>query len=315
MACFSPLTLYKSKSGPDKKTGRWPLVPFKEGYVDRPVEVPCGYCVGCRLERARQWSLRLAHESLYHADAYFLTFTYDDSNLCYGNEVPTLVPKHLELFWKRLRKELNRRPSKRKPKLADYSDKKRLLKYFACGEYGDNTYRPHYHAIVFGFHLSDLVVWKYDGLSTTYTSATLDALWTMGRVVIGPVTQESSAYVARYTIKKQYGVRHDSYYGELGIEPEFVRMSKGIGKQFFIDYQNDIYVNDVMIYTDGVGKGRPPKYYDRLKAELDPDSMKLIVKEREKNARLPSPDRTRERLEVREKIKKNHMKRLKRGSI
>lgn len=299
MACFSPLTLYKSKAGPDKATGRWPLVPFKDGYIDRPVEVPCGYCVGCRLERARQWSLRLHHESMYHEDAYFLTLTYEDKHIRLGDEVPTLVPDDLQKFWKRLRKE--------------YQTKG--IKYFACGEYGDNTYRPHYHAIVFGFHIDDLVVWKYDGLNTTYTSARLESVWKMGRVIIGPVTQESAAYVARYTIKKQYGVRHDSYYGELGIEPEFVRMSKGIGKRFFEDYQRDIYERDVMIYSDGIGKGRPPKYYDRLKAASDPSKMKEVVHEREKKARKPDPHRTRERLEVREKIKQSHINRLKRGKV
>lgn len=298
MACFSPITLYKSKAGPDKGTGRWPLVTFKEGYIDRPVEVPCGYCVGCKLERARQWALRLAHESMYHDDAYFMTFTYEDSNVCYGNEVPTLVPRDLELFWKRLRKHFNVK-----------------IKYFACGEYGDVTYRPHYHAIVFGFRIDDLVPWKNDGVSSTFTSLTIDRLWKLGRVVIGPVTHESSAYVARYTIKKQYGVRHDEYYKVLGIEPEFVRMSKGLGKQYFLDYSHDIYEQDVMIYTDGVGKGRPPKYYDRLKAALDPGGMKALVKKREKEARRPSKDRTRERLAVREKIKISHLNRLKRGKV
>lgn len=300
MTCFSPIVLYKSKAGPDRVTGRWPLVPFADGYIDRPVEVPCGYCVGCRLERARQWSLRLYHEGMYHEDAYFITLTYSDTNIKYGNEVPTLVKSDLQKFWKRLRKHF----------------KKRKIKYFACGEYGDNTMRPHYHAIVFGFPISDLVLWRNDlDVGATYTSALLDSIWKLGRVIIGAVTPETTAYVARYTIKKQYGVRALSYYGELGIEPEFVCMSKGVGEDFFHDYKDDIYNQDVMIHADGVTKGRPPKYYDKLLDKYFPDRAFGIVADREKKARKFDPNKTKERLAVRESIKKSHMNKLKRGKV
>lgn len=301
MTCFSPITLYKSKAGPDRATGRWPLVPFRDGYIDRPVEVPCGYCIGCRLERARQWSLRIAHESMYHDDAYFLTLTYSEENLRYGNEAPTLVLDDLQKFWKRLRKHF----------------KGKKIRYFACGEYGDNTFRPHYHAVVFGFRLTDLVVWRSDNTGVTYTSVLLDSIWKLGRVVIGAVTQESSAYVARYTLKKQFGMNGKAYYDELGIEPEFVVMSRrpGIGNKFFEDYCDDIYNEDVCVYTDGKGKSRPPKYYDRLLTANDAERMKAIVAEREKKARKPDPDKKPERLKVREKLKISHQNKLKRNKI
>lgn len=298
MACFSPIVLYKSRAGIDRKTGRWPLVPAKDGYLDRPVEVACGYCVGCRLERARQWSVRLHHESLFHEDSYFLTLTYSDENLRYGAQVPTLVLQDLQKFWKRLRKHF----------------KRKKIKYFACGEYGDTTFRPHYHAIVFGFRITDLVLWRSSASGSTYTSRVIDDIWQLGQVIIAPVTQESAAYVARYTIKKQYGARAVSYYDELGIAPEFVVMSRrpGIGSKFFDEYKSDIYSNDVVVYSDGVGKGRPPKYYDKLLAKNDEVRLKEIVGEREKKARKFDPDKTKERLAVREKIKNSHIKRLKR---
>lgn len=300
MTCFSPITLYKSKAGPDKVTGRWPLVPASDGYIDRPVEVACGYCVGCRLERARSWALRLYHEGMYHEDAYFLTFTYEDEHIKYGNEVPTLVKDDLQKFWKRLRKHY----------------KKVKIKYFACGEYGDDTMRPHYHAIVFGFNIPDLVLWRRDiDTGATYTSCLLDGIWKLGRVIVGAVTPKSTAYVARYTIKKQYGVRAKGYYDELGIEPEFVCMSKGIGKRFYEDYRDDVYLDDLMVHPDGKGKSRPPKYYDKLEAELHPEAMKAIIKLREDVARKFDPNKTKKRLEVREKLRLSHQKKLKRSKI
>jgi len=257
MACYYPLRMYRSPAGPNPN-GKWPLVSHVNTQSPE-INVPCGRCIGCRLERSRQWAIRCVNEAQMHEENCFITLTYNDDKIIYGkNETGTLVPNDLQLFWKKLRKEINKNGN-------------RKCRYFACGEYGDTTSRPHYHACVFGFDFQDK---KYHRTTETgdrlYSSDMLNRIWGHGHCLIGSVTFESAAYVARYIMGKKLG-REKEYYKEQGIEPEFVRMSRrpGIGSTWFEKYKNDVITNDIQVVNGKETK--PPKFYDKLLEKTNPE--------------------------------------------
>lgn len=118
----------------------------------------------------------------------FLTLTYSDANLPPGGN---LVPDDLTKFLKRLRKTYS-------------PDENGLtLRYFACGEYGSQTDRPHYHVLVLNQDLNDKRPIKSGSKYTLYESSVLSKLWPFGHHALGDVTFESAAYVARYCMKKK----------------------------------------------------------------------------------------------------------------
>ena len=85
MACYHPITAYRSKAGRDPKTGKWPVVfNISQGYADMPITLPCQQCIGCRLERSRQWAIRCMHEASLYDKNCFLTLTYSDDYLRYA---------------------------------------------------------------------------------------------------------------------------------------------------------------------------------------------------------------------------------------
>lgn len=257
-----------------------------------PREVACGRCEGCKLERSRQWAIRIMHEAQGHELNSFLTLTYRDDQLIYGGaEHAILYPRHLELFWKRLRK---------------YSRKR--FRYFACGEYGDKSNRPHYHACVFGLDFTDKKLWSSKDGINLFTSSALDACWTHGGCTIGDVTFESAAYVARYIMKKRLGWM-SQYYKAEGVEPEFVRMSRGgrgggggIGSSWFDEFQDDVFPHDKVSIRGGV-TCKPPRYYFNkyeLSHPLDAEDIRL---RRMEEAASRWRDNTPARMAVRYRVK------------
>lgn len=218
----------------------------------RPVQVPCGKCVGCRLEYSRQWAVRCMHESKLHACSVFVTLTYDDVHVPRDGN---LRPRDYVLFMKRLR-------------LAHPG-----VRFFQCGEYGDLLGRPHHHAVLFNCWFPDqrFLKEKTPGCKL-YTSAELDRLWGQGQCTFGAVTFESAAYVARYAMKKIGGPKH-------GRVPEYCTMSRrpGIGSDFVHKFRSDIYPSDSVIVR-GV-QCRPPRYYD-VKLDSVAPSVLLRVKAR-----------------------------------
>lgn len=295
MPCYSPLKGYRSNIPTQK--GKFKIV-FSEnlGYKDLPVTVPCGQCVGCRLEKSRQWAVRCLHESQLHAENSFLTLTYSDHKLpTHGS----LVPEHHQKFIKRLRKR--------------YSGKK--IRYFHCGEYGDSTDRPHYHTLLFGHNFADRKFLKMSGDKPIFISDTLDSIWGYGQAYIGAVEFESAAYVARYALKKVTGDKAEAHYKSLNphtgevfdIEPEYITMSRrpGIGKEWFEKYKTEIYPEDVLV-VGGV-KMKAPTYYDYLREKED-DSLQLLTREQRKIKSIGNQwNNTPERLKVRETITKSRL--------
>lgn len=270
MPCYYPLKLYRKVNGRQSN--------------DFIQTVPCGQCIGCRLERSRQWAMRCVHESQMHKDNCFLTLTYNDDNLPASG---TLVKSHMTLFIKRLRFAIE--PIK--------------IRYFQCGEYGKQTQRPHYHMILFGYDFPDKKLHSKTDCNYLYTSETLEKLWGMGHCLIGSVTFDSAAYVARYCVDKLTGQRGVEEYDDTGRIPPFVTMSRrpGIGKNWYERYKTDVFPSDEVVVSGGK-TCKPPKYYDRLLEENDKDSFTRIKMRREKAAKN-NPDRDdHKRLAVKETI-------------
>ncbi len=300
MACFSPLQAYQCSDG---------SVVFKEHRNDvvRSLSLPCGQCVGCRLERSRQWAVRCMHEASLYEDNCFITLTYDndhcptDRSLNYGD---------FQRFMKRLRKR--------------FPDSK--IRFYMCGEYGEQFERPHFHACLFGFNFPDRTVWKKTGSgSVIYRSALLENIWPFGYSSIGDVTFESAAYVARYVMKKinvssatplhlrDHYETTDFETGEIKDRtPEFNKMSlkPGIGLGWFKKYASDVYPHDYVIVN---GKEvRPPKYYDKKFAESNPFDYEALQLVRFLEGQSRSSDNTPERLRVKAMVCEAKTSQLKR---
>lgn len=299
MPCFRPLQAWRSKTV--NENGNRPLVfNRKDGYSDLEVQVPCGQCIGCRIDRSRMWALRCVHEAQLHEDNCFITLTYNDENLPADN---SLNVKHWQLFMKRLRKK--------------YGDG---IRFFHCGEYGSQLGRPHYHACIFGFDFQDKTPWKREKDVVLYRSEALEKLWPYGYATVGEVTFQSAAYVARYILKKITGEAAKEHYefpdqfGELHpIKPEYVTMSRrpGLGKGWFDLYLEDVYPHDYVVH-DGK-KHKVPRAYDNLFEAIDPNCMAKIKSKRVARAKEHSHNNTLKRLRDREEHKTLTVNLLKRG--
>lgn len=241
--------------------------------------LPCGQCIGCRLDYSRRWATRLMLELPYHTNNYFVTLTYNNDNLPIGTGVlPTLVPDDLQKFIKRLRKAQSQ-----------YTDTK--LRFYACGEYGTKSNRPHYHLIIYDLVLpdDDLIFLKYSQHGNPYyTSKLISKCWTFGYNLVAGVSWQSCAYVARYMLKKQKG-DGASVYQEHGIEPEFVRMSRnpGIAKQYYDDHAMDMLRDRYVQLSDGL-KAPIPRYFDPFYEVDYPDEYAKMADDRVLTAQMLS---------------------------
>ena len=172
MACYHPVQVTIRRRAP----------PGYNRFAEAQV-VPCGSCLGCRAEQARQWSVRILHEQVMHKDAWFLTMTYDDEQI---PEFGSLRPKDLQGFFKAVRRD----------------HKQGKISYYACGEYGERTERPHYHAVVFGVDFGDRWIHRVSGAHNVWRSNALENYWPHGSSEFGTLTPASAAYVAGYVRKK-----------------------------------------------------------------------------------------------------------------
>lgn len=267
MKCFRPLRCWKAPGGGISFSAR-------KGFTDLALQVPCGRCIGCRLENGRQWAARCVHEASLHSENAFLSLTYEDAPL-------GLVPRDLQLFWKKLRRSLA--PGR--------------ISYFACGEYGEKNWRPHYHAIVFGYWPKDAQYHKRSGGLPIYRSDSLAKIWGHGHAYVGTVTFESACYVAGYIAKKVTGPDAEHYYqvpstdsetGEITlvpVEPEFSRSSRNpaVGKRWLEQFgESDAWRHDSVVIRGAVSK--IPRYYDKLLARVS-TKRELELKKRKRIAR------------------------------
>lgn len=241
------------------------------------VTVPCGKCLGCRADQAREWAIRLSHTAaLYPKSSWFITLTYEDKHL--PGQWPddkrtrgTLDPEEMTLFLKRLRRS-----------------KARKIRYFLCGEYGEKTLRPHYHMALFGARLGDkqqigtrkgTPVFHHQGITDT---------WGMGSVEVASLSWKSASYVAGYVTKKVVEkanptnhLRVDPDNGEiLEVEPEFQRMSRrpALGREWLERHWEDVYPRDFVV-MDG-SPFKPPRYYDKRMEVINPEIMEEVRHQR-----------------------------------
>jgi len=237
----------------------------------------------------------------------FITLTYADEHLPYGH---TLVKRDFQLFMKRLRKE------------HDLNNEDAKIRFFHCGEYGETTKRPHYHAILFGIDFADKKKHSENARGEIlYKSSTLDRIWGKGHCLIGAVTPESCGYVARYILKKITGKQAKEHYqyivpetGELIIkEPEYITMSRrpGIGSDWYEQFKSDVFPSDTVIQK---GKeGLPPRFYTRRLEKENPELHKKIIMKRQIRASRHKEDSTPQRLKDRETVKLSKIKQLSRN--
>lgn len=282
MPCYHPLQGWKSRTV-SKNGKRRVVFSVEEAFVDLPVTVACGQCIGCRIDRSAQWAARIMHEASLHDQNWFVTLTYEDAPV-------SLVKRDWQLFAKRVRR------------------RGRKFRFFHCGEYGGQTNRPHYHAVMFGLELDDLRRYKDTASGhTLYTSAFLEECWQLGRVWVGTVTFDSAQYVAKYVLKKVTGEAADDHYR--GRLPEYVTMSNrpGIGAEWFGKFSSDLYPDDFVVTHSG-NKLRVPRFYDTRLEKEDPKALARFKVSRQVRARKRAADNTPERLAVREEVMRAALK-------
>ena len=207
--------------------------------------IPCGKCEGCRADQSLMWAIRCYHESQGWMKNCFLTLTYDDDHLPSDGKI---VKEDLQKFFRALR------------------DSGTKLRYFACGEYGDQTRRPHYHAIIFG---QDFRYDREDINDDCYTSPTLLKYWRKGHIMCAPVTVASIMYVCGYVSKK------------IGDPDTFNLMSRrpGIGANWLKKYGDDIRRTG-LVTVEGQTFPVPDRYL-----EWDKEFFADVIKQRQEYAK------------------------------
>lgn len=275
-----------------------------------PLVLPCGQCVHCRLQNARQKAIRATHEASLYENNCFITLTYNNENLPQNGSID---PKHVQEFMKKLRRRFD----------GTYLYKDQLLpkieiRSMGCAEYGERLSRPHYHLCLFNFDFKDKYPHRMSGNDWSkekhlaYRSELLEELWTYGYSEIGTLTFESAAYVARYISKKINGDKKDEHYGNrLPERSVAVSNRKGIGLPFLEKYHQEMLANDSVILK---GKQHKlPRYYDKKLEQMFPEQFLKIKEKRLDSIKEIDLDSTKQRLKVRERIHELKKLRLKRG--
>lgn len=212
--CYKPITL--------KKNG---------------VTVPCSKCPKCIARRTSAWSFRLMEEDKQSLSAHFLTLTYDTRfvPISFTGRM-VLYKRDLQLFFKRLRKN------------SSLDKQQKPIKYYAVGEYGGRTYRPHYHIILFNAGL--------DAIS---------ASWQRGHIYFGSVSGASVGYTLKY-MSKPRGYKKSLL--SAGVTPEFALMSKGLGISYLSETMANWHAADLtrmyLTVSDGKKISMPRYYKDKL---------------------------------------------------
>nr|QJB20031.1 MAG: replication initiator protein [Microvirus sp.] len=249
MRCTSPRTVGFYADG---TTLCWSKHKYSKEFAN--FQLPCGKCIDCRLEYARQWAVRCIHEAQMHPKNSFITLTYSDEHL-----KPKLDYADFQLFMKKLRKTQNE-----------------PMGLFVTGEYGEKNKRPHWHAIIFNFRPSDIKPSRTtERGDQAYTSEMLEKLWGKGKTELGDVTFESAGYCARYASKKLVhgqDAEHD-------YQPISKKSSKhAIGKKWLEKYYESLF-NYGELIINGRAAGAIPRYYLKWLKENKPDTWRRYVTE------------------------------------
>lgn len=253
MACYHPIVASRTPAGD---------IAIAKASTELPtghkrLHLRCGKCLGCITDTAKTWALRCFFEHQQHENAAFSTLTYSDETL-----PPTLQKRDLQLGIKRIRHALAPRP----------------IRFFASGEYGEQTHRPHYHAILFGASVLD--------------AHKIETAWKYGHVRTDHLTPARICYTAGYTAKKinfqpEEHEQVDYETGEIYTwQPPFIQMSRGgrtgqgIGghvREHWRSWRDHAILNGI--------KQRVPRYYhEAWKEHATEEQKQQLEKEQEQIA-------------------------------
>lgn len=256
MSCDSPIKGFASQKRTD--TGKRQIVfNSKDGLIDRPMQVPCGKCLGCQRAKANEWALRCQHETESHDANSFVTLTYDDEHLPSDGG---LHHSDFQKFIHRLRKRIKRGMIKG-------VNPETKIKYFMCGEYGESFGRPHFHVGFFGIDFPDKVHFSISGSNSQYTSEVLTDLWPLGFHTIGSLNFATAQYTAKYSMKQQ-GVDYEL----LGVKPPYRVASNGIGKDFALKFSSDYANHGNIMINEHINP--VPEYYIKQMSDLQRERIK-----------------------------------------
>ncbi len=326
MTCYSPIAGYRSRTA--GKAGGFGITFNQSESNGQQIKMACGQCIGCKLDRSRDWAIRCIHESQMHDENSFITLTYNTENL---PEDQSLKVSHFQNFMKRLRQQQT--PKK--------------IRFLHSGEYGNTcpthdkedcelcgpVQRPHYHALLFGHDFADKYPWKERNGYQTYRSQQLEKLWPLGNSEIGTLTFESAGYVARYATKKITGDKALAHYEKFNTEtgevitvrPEYITMSRGhlcqkckkptckhssagLGYTWYQKYKNDLFPEDECVIAGRIMK--PPRYYAKMYQQSEPKKYEQMMQNRKKFFNKHEKDNTWPRLQDREKVKHAQLNQL-----
>lgn len=339
MSCYKPLIrLYnpddREQSGRVYSLARFSQLSGKQlkyedlMYNPKVMLIPCGQCIGCRIRQREDWTTRIELEARdYPKDqVWFITLTYDDDHIP-GTIVKTgEIMRKVQYTWK---------PGEKRPSSVQillYEDIQKFLKrlrkayrgklrYFVAGEYGEQTARPHYHMILYGWKPTDLENLYKIHHNGYYNSKWLANLWGMGQIQIAQAVPETYRYVAGYVTKKMYeidGKKANTYY-ELGQTKPFACMSlkPGLGDHYYQEHKAEIWRQGYIQCTNGK-QAQIPRYYEKQMEAENPERLWRIKQNRQKNAmeqkRLQLEDQDYKTvLETKERVTKKQTK--KRGIL
>ena len=305
MSCYKPLVrLYnpddREQSGRVYSLARFSQLSGKQlkyedlMYNPKVMLIPCGQCIGCRIRQREDWTTRIELEARDYPkeEVWFITLTYDDDH------VPGMIVKTGEIMRK---VQYTWKPGEKRPSSVQillYEDIQRFLKrlrkayrgklrYFVAGEYGEQTARPHYHMILYGWKPTDLENLYKIHHNGYYTSKWLADLWGMGQIQIAQAVPETYRYVAGYVTKKMYevnGKKANQYY-ELGQTKPFACMSlkPGLGDHYYQEHKAEIWQQGYIQCTNGK-QAQIPRYYEKQMEAENPQRLWRIKQNRQKNA-------------------------------
>lgn len=212
------------------------------------IALPCGRCLPCRLNHAKEWAVRCVLESLEYENNFFLTLTYDDDHLPSDG---LLYRSDVQKFLKRFRHHFGQ------------------VRYFGCGEYGTKNARPHFHLILFGANIDDL---REVGAGL-YESKKLKEIWPFGFHYIGWVSYASCNYVAKYSTKKLFGGRSDEFL--------MASTNPGIGYKWCKEHLDNVLKYDQVFGPFGDSRtAKLPRYFEKMAEALDQANYVKIKEKR-----------------------------------
>ncbi len=303
MACFKPLRGWVAKA--PGRNGGLRIVFNRSMSHGMEMSVPCGQCIGCRLQRGGSWAIRCVHEAQLYDENCFITLTYRPENMPADG---SLDKTHFQKFIKRLRRRFAGR----------------TIRYYMCGEYGERLSRPHYHACLFNFEFPDKRFFRDVNGYSLYTSKMLEEVWKLGFCTIGELNYETAAYCARYIVKKVTGDMAGPHYervdlltGEIyQLVSEYTTMSRGrrpdggIGYRWYQKYGDEVFPEDEVVMNGRLVK--PPRYYSDMFQHENPEEYEQLRLRRHEFFLEHQEDCTPERLKVREQVKLAQIRSLER---